>query len=87
MKYERNVNTGFMDPAAPNTLASWNYGDYYLNAPVLSPEWMNFNKGYIDRTLAVSSEVTHQLIADIHLDIQQTKGMPIYNLPGLIDHY
>lgn len=87
MKYERNLNTGYMDPKAPTTLASWNYADEYSNAPVLSPEWMNYNKAYIDRTLAVNSSVTHQLIADIHLDITQTKAMPIYNLPGYADHY
>lgn len=87
MKYERNINSGYMDPAAPMSLSSWNYGDHYTSAPVLSPEWMNYNAGYIDRTLAVSSAVTHQIIADIHLDISQTKCMPIYNLPGLADHY
>lgn len=87
MKYERNLNTGYMDPKAPLTLASWNYADEYSNAPVLSPEWMNYNKAYIDRTLTSSSAITHQLLADIHLDITQTKAMPIYNLPGYADHY
>lgn len=88
MKYERNLNTGYMDPAAPTSLAFWNYGDLYTNAPVLSPEWMNETPANFDRTLAISNAVSPQLIANIHLDLTVTKaGQAIYNTPGLMDHF
>lgn len=87
MKYERNLNTGAFDPMYAQTLASWHYGDAYSSAPVLSPEWMNETAGYFDRTIAVTSELEDQIIADIHLDITRTSCQPIYSTPGLMDHY
>lgn len=87
LKYERDINTGAFDPNYAQTLASWHYGDKYNSLPVLSGDWSNETKDYVDRTLAVTSAIEDQWLMDCHLDITKTSPMPMYSLPGLIDHF
>ena len=87
LKYERDINTGAFDPVYAQTLASWHYGDKYNSLPVLSGDWSNETKDYVDRTLAVTSATEDQWLMSCHLDITKTSPQPIYNLPGLIDHF
>lgn len=87
LKYERDINTGAFDPYYETSLASWHYGDKYNSLPVLSGEWSSETKDYVDRTLAVTSAVEDQWLMSCHLDITKTSPMPMYSLPGLIDHF
>lgn len=86
-RYNRDVATGAMDPCYAQALSQWSYTDKYTNCPVLSGEWSNEDKTLIDRTLAVTSAVEDQFIMDCWLDLTESKPLPIYSLPGLIDHY
>lgn len=86
-RYKPSIISGDMRTNSPNgTLDSWHYGDYYENVPTLSQKWLEEPLQNIDRTLAVQSSVSHQFIADIAFDLQCTRPMPVYSIPGLIDH-
>lgn len=69
------------------TLDSWHYGDKYTTAPTLSSAWMKEGQENMDRTLAYTSTQTHQILLDFEFREDWTRPMPVYSVPGLIDHH
>lgn len=69
------------------TLDAWHYADYYEDLPKLSAEWIEETYKNVDRTLAVQSTLEDQYIADFWFKCKCTRPMPIYSIPGLIDHH
>lgn len=73
---------------ATGTLDSWHYGDNYTKTPALSQEWMKEGSVEIARTLAVENTVNEpQFIADFLVKNTTVRPMPMYSVPGLIDHH
>jgi hypothetical protein len=69
------------------SLDAWHYADYYEALPKLSAEWVQETYKNVDRTLAVQSTLEDQYIADFWFKCKCTRPMPIYSIPGLIDHH
>lgn len=65
----------------------WTFGDYYAAQPTLSDSWIREDPANVDRTLAVQMANADQLFADIYFDSTWTRPMPLYSVPGLIDHF
>ena len=86
-RFKPNKVMAEMRPGIPNTLDSWHFADYYTQAPQLSQGWIEEDKTNVDRTLAVTSQVSNQLFADIYIQNWSTRPMPIYSIPGLADHH
>ena len=53
----------------------------------LSDEWIREDKTMLDRCLAVTSEVSNQLIFDFYIESKAARPIPLYSIPGLIDHH
>lgn len=70
---------------ATGTLDSWHYGDNYKKTPSLSQAWMKEGDSEIQRTLAVDNEP--QFIMDTVIDNTSVRPMPMYSIPGLVDHH
>ena len=86
LRYNPSRNSGLMDPAVANTIGDiWTYGDVYNSAPILSDSWMQEGQTEIARTVAVPSEPL--FIGDFYVDYQHTRAMPVYSVPGLVDHF
>lgn len=86
-RYKPNRVSGEMRSAATNSLDVWHLADDYGSLPMLSPQWIAENKSTVDRVIAVSSRVSNQLFADIYVENNATRPMPLYSIPGLIDHH
>ena len=86
-RYRPNMVTGEMRPGVQNSLAYWNLADYYASEPTLSDEWIREDVSNVDRALAVTSAVSNQFWADIYIRNKCTRCMPMYSVPGLIDHF
>lgn len=86
-RYKPDRVSGEMRPSHPQTLASWNLADNYQSCPTFSDGWIREDKTNVDRTLAVTSSVSNQIFADFFFDSVYTRVMPVYSLPGLIDHH
>lgn len=86
-RYKPNRVTGEMRSASPQTLDSWHLADYYKTLPSLSDAWIREDSANIDRVIAVTSAITHQFFADIYISCRSTRPMPMYSIPGLIDHH
>lgn len=86
-RYHPNRTSGEMRPQAANTLSSWHLGDYYTSAPTLSDGWIREGTAEVDRVLAVTSAVSNNLLGDFYFEAEYTRPMPVYSVPGLIDHF
>lgn len=86
-RYRPNMVTSEMRPGVLNSLAYWNLADYYTSEPTLSDEWIREDVSNVDRALAVTSSVSNQFWADIYIRNKCTRCMPMYSVPGLIDHF
>lgn len=86
-RYKPNRVSGEFRPGYSWSLSSWHLADYYTSVPSLSDGWIREDKSNVDRVLAVSSEVSNQILGDFWFDVKATRPMPIYSIPGLIDHH
>lgn len=86
-RYKPNRVAGEMRSQYEQSLDVWHLADDYNTLPSLSDSWMRENKETINRILAVSSSVSHQFFADIYVKNRTTRPMPMYSIPGLIDHH
>ena len=86
-RYKPSRVSGEMRSSATKSLDVWHFADYYEKLPTLSPSWIQEDKKNVDRVLAVSSAVSNQLWADIVINNRTSRPMPLYSVPGLIDHH
>lgn len=86
-RYKPSRVSGEMRSAATKSLDVWHFADYYNKLPTLSPDWIKEDKNNVDRVLAVSSKVSNQLWADIVINNRTSRPMPLYSVPGLMDHH
>ena len=86
-RYKPNRVTGEMRSAYAQSLDVWHLADDYAQRPSLSDSWIREDKTNIDRVLAVTSKVSNQFFADIYVQNRATRPMPMYSIPGLIDHH
>ncbi len=86
-RYKPNHVTGEMRSAYKQSLDVWHLADDYSQRPSLSDSWIREDKTNIDRVLAVKSSVSNQFFADIYVQNRATRPMPLYSIPGLIDHH
>lgn len=86
-RYKPSRVSGEMRSQYAQSLDVWHLADDYAALPSLSDSWIREDKNTVDRVLAVTSKVSNQLFADIFVQNETTRPMPLYSIPGLIDHH
>lgn len=86
-RYKPSRVSGEMRSAAAQSLDVWHLADDYAALPSLSDSWIREDSGTVNRILAVSEQNANQLFADIYVQNKATRPMPMYSIPGLIDHH
>lgn len=86
-RYKPSRVTGEMRSKAPQSLDIWHLADDYSARPSLSDSWIREDSGTVNRVLAVSEANSNQLWCDIFVKNRATRPMPLYSIPGLIDHH
>lgn len=84
-RYMPDVICGELRSNYAQSLDIWHYGDDYNALPTLSPEWIAEPEENMARTLAVQSH--DQFFGDFYFKPIYTLPMPLYSVPGLIDHH
>lgn len=90
-RYKPNRLSGYFsvdsDNASPVSALgqAWTFMDMYDSPPVLSDSWIQESSNNVKQTLAVPEE--QQFIADFYFKISAVRPMPVYSVPGLIDHH
>ena len=83
-RYKPSQITGKMRSNATGTLDVWHLGIDFNSLPALNASFIEENPP-IDRVIAVSTEP--EFIWDWYFDLKTTRPMPVYSVPGLIDHF
>lgn len=65
---------------------AWHYADEYTDSPVLSEEFITETPDYIDRTLVIPSTTADQFKVDMVTYGTRTAPIPLFGVPGLVDH-
>ncbi|AXH78143.1 MAG: major capsid protein [Microviridae sp.] len=65
-------------------LDAWHLSQYFADCPTLSPEFIEENPP-MSRVLAVSN--APDFFMDSYIDCRTARPMPVYSVPGLIDHF
>jgi hypothetical protein len=82
-RYKPSYITGEMRSNHQTSLDAWHYADDYDALPRLSAEWIQEGQQNIDRTIAVTSNVSHQFLCDFYFTEDWYREMPIYSIPGI----
>lgn len=86
-RYKPSRISGELRSTATNSMDVWHLGDNYANAPILGDQFLSETTEYLDRALAVPSTTANQFIIDIYTENEMIRPMPVYSVPGLIDHH
>ena len=86
-RYKPSRVSGEMRSNVKTSLDSWHLADDYDALPTLSDSWIREEPNNVNRVLAVTSEVSNQLFCDLYIQNRTTRPMPVYSIPGLIDHH
>ena len=84
-RYKPDIISGEMRSNYTQSLDLWHYADDYSTLPSLGSEWINEPTENMARTLAVQSH--DQFMGDFYFAPTYTLPMPLYSVPGLIDHH
>lgn len=85
-RYSPNLITGKFRSNAQGTLDSWHLAQWFETMPTLSATFIQ-DQPPMDRIMAVTSKLEPNFLIDSHFKIHCARPMPLYSVPGLIDHF
>ena len=83
-RYKPNMITGKLRSTDPQSLDVWHLAQKFDSLPQLNREFIEENVP-VKRSLAVQTEP--ELILDCFFKLSCVRPMPVYSLPGLVDHF
>lgn len=83
-RYKPSKITGKFRSNDPQSLDAWHLAQDFAALPALNQSFIEENPP-IDRVIAVTSEP--QFLFDSYFDLKCARPMPVYSVPGLIDHF
>lgn len=83
-RYFPSMITGKLRSTDPQSLDVWHLSQKFDNLPTLSAQFIQDNPP-VNRILAVHDEP--QFIIDAYIDMKCARPMPVYGVPGLVDHF
>lgn len=85
-RYRSNRVSGILDPAVANSLNFWNLSERFYEVPTLSNSFIMENRDNLSRAL-VTGDSGPDYIGDFFLNYTAIREMPLYTIPGLVDHF
>ena len=83
-RYFPSMITGKLRSTDPQSLDVWHLSQKFDNLPTLSAQFIQDNPP-VSRILAVQNEP--QFIIDSYIEMKCARPMPVYGVPGLVDHF
>jgi hypothetical protein len=86
-RYKPSQITGLFKSTSAGTIDAWHYAQRFLTLPSLNSTFIQETPP-IERTTAVGAAANgQQFIMDAFFDCKMARPMPLYSVPGLIDHF
>lgn len=83
-RYKPSMITGKLCSTDTQTLDVWHLAQKFDTLPKLNQDFIEENPP-INRVIAVQNEP--QFFADFWFDLKTSRPMPVYSVPGLVDHF
>lgn len=83
-RYKPSKVTGKMRSNDPQTLDTWHLAQNFDGLPLLNQSFIEENPP-VDRVIAVLNEP--EFLFDSYFDLRCARPMPVYSMPGMIDHF
>ena len=85
-RYKPSRLTGLFAVDAVGTLSSWHLSEDFATLPTLGSNFIQSNTGTpLDRAISIPAEP--HIIADFFFDMKCARPMPLYGVPGNLDHF
>lgn len=86
-RYKPSQITGLFKSTSAGTLDAWHLAQKFTSAPTLNSTFIQDNPP-VNRIVAVGDAANgKQFLFDAFFDIRMARPMPMYSVPGLIDHF
>jgi len=86
-RYKPSQISGLFKSTAAGTLDGWHLAQKFNTLPTLNNTFIE-DTPPLERALAVGSEANgQQFLFDSFFDVKMARPMPMYSVPGLIDHF
>ena len=86
-RYNPSQITGLFRSTSPGTIDPWHFAQKFTTLPTLNSTFIQ-DTPPLSRTLAVGASANgQQLLLDAFFDIKCARPLPLYSVPGLIDHF
>ena len=86
-RYNPALVTGLFRSTASGTLDGWHLAQKFNSLPTLNSTFIQ-DTPPVDRVVAVGAAANgKQFIFDSFFDVRMARPMPLYSVPGLIDHF
>lgn len=83
-RYKPSLITGVFRSTATDSLDVWHLAQDFATLPLLNQTFIEDDPP-IDRIIAVTDEP--QFLFDAYINLRCARPMPLYGVPGLIDHF
>ena len=85
LRYRPNRNSGLLDPAVSGSLDYWTLGNNFSSRPSLGSTFLTESRDNLTRALKTGA-TGPDYIASFYFDYTATREIPLYSIPGLVDH-
>ena len=86
-RYKPSQISGLFKSTSAGTIDAWHYAQKFTSLPTLNATFIQETPP-IDRTTAVGAAANgQQFLMDAFFDCKMARPMPMYSVPGLIDHF
>jgi hypothetical protein len=88
-RYRPSMITGYFKSTSATTLDFWHYAQNFTSLPTLNNTFItDGTKEVVERSTAVGSEANgQQFLMDAFFNLRAARLLPMYSVPGLIDHF
>lgn len=85
-RYKPSRLTGLFNVDHASTLSAWHLAEDFASLPTLGSVFIEANTGApLDRAIAVPTEP--HFIGDFYFDMKCARPMPLFGVPGSVDHF
>jgi len=86
-RYKPSQITGYFRSTAAGTLDAWHLAQDFGTLPQLNDEFIE-DTPPVERIVAIGDDANgKQFLFDAFFNVRQARPMPLYSVPGLIDHF
>ncbi|WNK13386.1 MAG: major capsid protein [Microvirus sp.] len=85
-RYQPSQITGLFRSTSAGTLDGWHLSQKFTGVPTLNDTFIK-DTPPISRVLAVGASTGKEFLCDVFMSIRAARPLPMYLVPGLIDHF